>query len=560
LDERSLPVGENVTAPRQIGRYSISHQIAAGGMATVHLARLAGPVGFSRVVAVKHLHPHLSGDPQFKAMLIDEARLAARVRHPNVVPILDVVVHDAELFLVMEYVQGEALGYLRRAARQQAAAIPFPIASAIMVGALQGLHAAHEARDEGGRLLNLVHRDFSPPNILVGVDGIAMVLDFGVAKAMQNIQESRPGTVKGKSSYMAPEQIRGESIDRRVDIFAAGVVLWELLTGHRLFGGATEQERMYRVLNAGDVPAPSTVAAGVPAALDTLTLKALKPNPADRHQTALEMAEALEAAVTPASQRAVGEWVGRTAASSLARRAELLKRVEVSGVPQAVPDFDGSSGVGAVPRETGSGRSRDNHSYPAAEIAAPPKAHISDVLRGRWWRYRHTALACAGAIVLVGAIVSFGRGSSSASRQAHAATRAPAPVSRPSPVADVAAENRPREPVPIPGNPAGEATPPSPAKQAAGAAVGDSGGLQGPPHVDTRAARERPVRRRSPTTARAEGRPAARAVATPGGAARPQPAERPGAIEGTRSSDPPAATPRKHVPLLEESQRLQLVD
>src|SRR5262245_51026591 len=166
-----------------IGRYALHGELASGGMATVHLGRLLGPVGFSRTVAIKRLHAQYAQDPEFVSMFLDEARLAARIRHPNVVPTLDVVATSGELFLVMEYVPGESLSRLARAARDRMERMPPRIVSAIMSGVLHGLHAAHEAKSERGEPLGIVHRDVSPQNVLVGTDGVARVLDFGVAKA-----------------------------------------------------------------------------------------------------------------------------------------------------------------------------------------------------------------------------------------------------------------------------------------------------------------------------------------------------------------------------------------
>jgi len=311
-------------------------------MATVHLARLAGPVGFSRVVAVKRLHPHLLDDENFKAMFLDEARLAARIRHPNVVPTLDVLVHDKELILVMEYVHGESLLALTRAARQQKAPIPLSISVAIMVSVLHGLHAAHEARDEKGEALGIVHRDISPHNILAGTDGMVRVLDFGVAKALQGRSAAEPdtalppGTVKGKFSYMAPETLRGEPATRQTDIFSAGIVFWELCTGHKLFGAPTEQERILKVLK-GNIPPPSALVPGLPVIVDKIALRGLSPDPRDRYETADEMAAELENMLSPASQRAVGEWVSKLAHEALERRADLLQQIEVSNINSTPP-------------------------------------------------------------------------------------------------------------------------------------------------------------------------------------------------------------------------------
>jgi serine/threonine-protein kinase len=327
---------------QQVGRYAIFDEIAAGGMATVHLARLAGPVGFSRVVAVKRLHPHLLDDQDFKAMFLDEARLAARIRHPNVVPTLDVLVHDKELILVMEYVHGESLLALTRSARQQKTPIPLSVSVAIMVSVLHGLHAAHEALDEKGQPLGIVHRDISPHNILAGVDGMVRVLDFGVAKALQGRTAAQPdsalppGTVKGKFSYMAPETLRGEPTTRQADLFSASVVFWELVTGHKLFGAPTEQERILKVLK-GNIPPPSAIVPGLPLVVDKIVLRGLSPNPLDRYETADEMAAELENMLSPASQRVVGEWVTKLAHEALERRSELLQQIEVSNINSMPP-------------------------------------------------------------------------------------------------------------------------------------------------------------------------------------------------------------------------------
>jgi serine/threonine-protein kinase len=173
-------------------------------MATVHFGRLLGVVGFSKTVAIKRLHPHLARDPEFVSMFLDEARLAARVRHPNVVSTLDVVALEGELFLVMEYIQGESLRQLGRSASEASTRIPPPIAATILVGVLHGLHAAHDAVNERGEPLGIVHRDVSPQNILVGIDGVPRVFDFGVAKAAGRLQSTHEGQLKGKLAYMSP--------------------------------------------------------------------------------------------------------------------------------------------------------------------------------------------------------------------------------------------------------------------------------------------------------------------------------------------------------------------
>ncbi len=273
--------------PRIVGRYALFDAIASGGMASVHLGRLMGPVGFSRTVAIKRLHETFATDPEFVAMFMDEARLAARIRHPNVVPTLDVVALERELLLVMEYVSGESLSLLLKRARTEKRPTPIPVVVDILIDTLSGLHAAHEATNEKGEPLDIVHRDVSPQNILVGTDGVARLLDFGVAKAVGRMHETRAGQVKGKIRYMAPEQITGKGVTRTADIYAASIVLWEAVTGKRLFTGDTDAEVMFRVLE-GKVDPPSRHRPDVPRALDEIILRGLSPKPSDRFATAQE--------------------------------------------------------------------------------------------------------------------------------------------------------------------------------------------------------------------------------------------------------------------------------
>jgi serine/threonine protein kinase len=313
-------------APAQvIGRYAIYEKIASGGMASVHFGRLLGAVGFSRTVAVKKLHAHLAEDPEFRSTMIDEARLAARIRHPHVVPTLDVVAAKGELLLVMDYVQGESLGRLMRVEADRRRRIPLPIVSAIGTGALLGLHAAHEARSAQGAALGIVHRDVSPQNILVGVDGLARVIDFGVAKAAVRVQTTREGVLKGKMAYMAPEQFEGGALSRRTDVYAMSVVLWELLTGRRLFQAAGEAALLGLVL-AGARSKPSALAPGIPDELDKLVMTGLSMNPAKRFASARVMADELRKVVPPAFSTDVGAWVEEVAGQALATRGSRARR------------------------------------------------------------------------------------------------------------------------------------------------------------------------------------------------------------------------------------------
>ncbi|MBI5534825.1 MAG: serine/threonine protein kinase [Deltaproteobacteria bacterium] len=315
------------SSPLRIGRYLLFDSIAAGGMATVHLGRLIGSSGFSRVVAIKRLHGHLTQDPSFVSMLLDEARLVARVRHPNVVPVLDVADLPGELCLVMEYVDGEPVSSLVRAQSARGVPMPLPVAASIMVGALMGLHAAHDATSESGAALGIVHRDVSPQNIMVGRDGLSRVLDFGIAYAAERIQVTRDGQIKGKLAYMAPEQVMGSKVDRRTDVYAAGVVCWELLTGRRLFAGENTAHTM-RLITDGTPMPPSQVVSTLSPEIDALVMRALSKDAAQRFATAADMSTAIESATDLASQQEVSRWVNDIAGASLAARAAKVVRIE----------------------------------------------------------------------------------------------------------------------------------------------------------------------------------------------------------------------------------------
>jgi serine/threonine-protein kinase len=266
-------------------------------------------------------------------MFLDEARLAARIRHPNVVSTLDVVATEGELFVVMEYVPGDALARLLHAARERGESVPLPVAASVMVDVLHGLHAAHEACDERGQPLGLVHRDVSPHNVLVGTDGAAHLIDFGIAKAAGRAQVTREGQLKGKLAYMAPEQLRGGAgrVDRRADVFGASVVFWEMLTGKRLFEGEDEGEIYGKVLRA-DVVKPSKVAGGDRDRTDAIVLRGLARNPDRRYPTARAMALAIEETLPLAPASQVGQWVETLGGEALADRAQRI--AEVEGAPE----------------------------------------------------------------------------------------------------------------------------------------------------------------------------------------------------------------------------------
>ena len=310
-------------AGRTFGRYQVLTQLAAGGMASVHIARTRGLAGFERLVALKLLHPHLAYEEEFITMFLDEARLAALIRHPNVVPTLDISDTGGDgYFIVMEYIEGDHLGALLAAASKRREGLPVPVVSRVTLDALNGLSAAHELRDEYGDPLHLVHRDISPHNVMVGVDGVARLTDFGVAKAEKRLSTTRAGQLKGKLSYMAPEQASSGETDQRSDLFSTGILVWEALTTRRLFKAETNGAILNRVLN-GEIPPPSTYGQEL-RPFDAVLAKALDREPDARFQSALEFAEALEGAARQsggiAPSREVGAHVRRLVGEKLSQQ------------------------------------------------------------------------------------------------------------------------------------------------------------------------------------------------------------------------------------------------
>lgn len=320
----------------RVGRYIVADAIGKGGMATVHLARMIGPSGFGRILAVKRLHPHLTHDSELVVMLLDEAKIAARIQSPYVVPTLDVAQAEDELAIAMEYVHGVSLHRLLQRAKDREERPDPGIVAMIMMNVLAGLHAAHELTDESGAPMRLVHRDVSPQNILVGVDGVARILDFGVATALGRVTTTREGHVKGKISYMSPEQLQGDPVDRRTDVFAAAVVMWEALAGKRLFGGEDERSAIGKILHGTPEP-PGTAHP----ALDAVVVRGLARDRDARFSTADEMARAIEEALTPAAPSKVGQWVEALADAELADRKRAMAALEKANVANPVrPDDD----------------------------------------------------------------------------------------------------------------------------------------------------------------------------------------------------------------------------
>lgn len=415
-------------------------------MGSVQLALASESNGrATRVVAVKQLHAHLTSDPRMIEMLVDEARLASRMFHPNIVRVSDVEMIQGDLVIVMEYVEGVSLAALLRWSKEQAKALPVSVANLVVRDMLAGLHAAHELRDEAGVLLNVIHRDVSPQNVLVGADGVARITDFGVAKARGRIASTKTdGPVKGKLRYLAPEQVYRKEADRRVDVFAAGVVLWECLAGRRLFDGVTEGETLASVLTSPIDP-PSTHRFEIPLELDEICMRALERDPKRRWATANDFANALESSKL-ADRAELASLVSTAGAESIERLRALAREGE-SRASDARP-IVAAQAPSSVPGST-AGPKRSGRSAVAIGAAIVASAVLGGVLTSYATRARAVSSPEASAAsspsvvasprVAMSVSPSEAAAPSSAPSTASATTSASTSLSAPSPSA-----NRPR--------------------------------------------------------------------------------------------------------------------
>jgi serine/threonine-protein kinase len=310
-------------------------------MASVFLAKARGHGAFEKWVAVKVINPQLALDQSFVRMFLDEARLVAKLNHPNICSVLDFGAAENTYFLTMEYLHGESLSALNRAA-QKRGGLPDSVAARIIADAARGLHAAHELKLPDGRLANVVHRDVSPQNIFVLYDGVTKVVDFGIARSVDRTSErTSTGIIKGKLSYMAPEQLRNAEPDRRLDVFALGIVLWEITVGKRLFQREHEAATMCAVLQ-DPIPSPSSVRADYPELLETIVLRALERDPNARYQTAAELARELERFVALSGQMTGAEEVASVMHSHFAKKIAVREKLLNESAPGAPTDTMGN--------------------------------------------------------------------------------------------------------------------------------------------------------------------------------------------------------------------------
>ncbi|MEZ4220275.1 MAG: protein kinase [Polyangiaceae bacterium] len=362
-----------------LGRYRIVDEIGVGGMASVHLARADGPGGFQKWVAIKRIHKHLAEDETFIRMFLDEARIAARISHPNVAQVFDLGKHRDTYWIAMEYLHGEPVREVMRAVEEAGAPLMGPqVAAKIVSDSAEGLHAAHELRDKGGNLLNLVHRDVTPHNLFLTYEGAIKVVDFGIAKVTGRLANTRAGTLKGKLAYMSPEQVRGGAIDRRTDIFALGVVLWELTTGRRLFRMDSDLETLERV-QACVVPPPSTVIQNYPVELESIVMRALAKDAARRYQSARDMSRALQQYLMRAAAfvgpEEIGAYVKHVLSDRYQRREAHLQWAAEVTQTISLDQLEGNAGATSDEDEVSllSFRS-DVKEVPRPAAGAPPPA------------------------------------------------------------------------------------------------------------------------------------------------------------------------------------------
>lgn len=356
----------------RVGRYELLTRLAQGGTATVYIGRAVGVAGFSRLVAIKVLHRHLAEEPEFVDMFLDEARLAAAIHHPHVVATHDIGEHPSlGLYLVMDFVEGSHLGILGKFARENGVPrLPVAATVRILLDVLDGLSHAHDLDDDQGKRLNVVHRDVSPQNILVGVDGIARITDFGIARAETRLTSTRAGSFKGKISYVSPEQALAKDLDARSDLFSLGIVLWETLSGERLASGPSDLETLKKIVQL-EAPKISERDPSLEP-FDEVLARCLATDPNERFDTAADMAAALEAAAKAAGvgvaarkeiRALVAEHVGPTLGRIKDRATQAMgdlgpleytpsgSRSVPSALPPApVPVGTGESAVVASPR------------------------------------------------------------------------------------------------------------------------------------------------------------------------------------------------------------------
>lgn len=424
-----MPSQSTLNTTETFGNYLLLKKIGSGGMAELYLARQNGVMGFERVLAIKRILPHLTEDGDFIEMFINEAKLAAQITHPHVAQVYDFGAVEGVYYMAMEYVMGKSLSYVLAAGKKRQCPIPFRHALHITAKIAAGLDHAYRGKTVGGEPLGIIHRDISPQNILIAYNGDVKLVDFGIAKAASSSTHTQTGIIKGKLSYLSPEQAWGKRVDHRSDLFSLGIVAHEMLTGNRLFKGENEFVTLERV-RAAEVPPPSSIKTDLPKEIDPVILKALSKNPDDRYPTGHAFQEALEAVFHQLDPRPASKDL-----------SEYLHRLFEKEIGQDVAEFKQVTALTKPPVTT--------------PLPTPKKASVTEKSAPtRIEKRKGNGMAIGIAIVVVAIAISAGvwyalRGQSAA-------------VSAPSPTVPASIEKPAPPPVvPAPPAPATEVVPPS---------------------------------------------------------------------------------------------------
>ena len=440
------------------GRYRLIAELGQGGMATVYLAVALGTSGFRKLAVVKLLRPEIAVDEEFVTMFLDEARLCARLSHPNIVQTYDVGVDEVGHLMAMEYLDGVSLHAATAKLGKSGGPLTFAMQARVLLEVVEGLRYAHELKDYDGRSLEIVHRDVTPHNIFVTFDGQVKLLDFGIAKAATSSVRTATGVIKGKLTYMSPEQARGDHVDARADLYAVGVMLWEAVTGRRRWPKGLSQPALFTRLASGEPPeSPNAASFGLPAEVDAVVLRAMATKPEDRFQTAAELRDALEAVIRglpPVSLRDLGTMLGTAFEEGRHRLRDVVEEqfraIDAGGQPSmphllpavAPPSlFTASASIAAAVPVS------DRASEPASRRMTVPALGRAPPLRARpRMPVVMVAAACAMVVIAVGfALAGRGRVQSAGAEPSVPTAIARAPVeesSPPNPTASVPGPSR----------------------------------------------------------------------------------------------------------------------
>lgn len=386
----------NLDLSKPFGKYRLLAPLATGGMAEIYLASHSSLGGFEKLIVIKCILPQLAKDPQFVQMMLDEARIAAILNHPNVVQVFDVGCVNDLYYIAMEYLSGESLGTILGACGRRNIELPPELVAGILMQSAEGLHHAHTLVSNDGKALNIVHRDVSPQNIIVLYNGSVKVVDFGIAKAALSHTKTRTGVVKGKIAYMSPEQVLGEELDGRSDLFSLGIVMWECLTSRRLFKENSEFSCMQAIVH-GTTPSPIDIKPGIPPELANISRKALERDRARRYQNATEFRNALAGYLKnsskPADTMAIGAWMQQMFVKRIDEKRRLIEGAMAQPSDEVVDDLFGD--LNQYSSETQALKTGAKTGQSEKLIEPPPQ-------KGAKKYFAYGGAALAGALLLVG--------------------------------------------------------------------------------------------------------------------------------------------------------------